>query len=209
MPVDKQHTVFVVDDDEGARKSVCALVESMGLHAEAFASAEEFLDRYAAGGPGCLVSDLRMTGMNGLELQERLRQRHIELPVIVLTAFARTPVTVRALQSGAITVLDKPYNDDDLWNAIRAALAKDAADRDESQRQQRICERFAQLTSMEQQVVNLIISGQTNKAIAQQFGISLRTVAIRRATIMAKTGANSTAELIRLAIACKVDAPSQ
>ena len=117
----REATVFVVDDDDLGRKSVCALVQSMGVNAESFASAEEFLDKYTDDRPGCVVTDLRMLGMSGVELQENLVRRGIFLPVIILTAFARTPVTVRAIRAGAVTVLDKPCDDDDLWNAIRGA----------------------------------------------------------------------------------------
>jgi len=108
-------TVFVVDDDELARTSVCALVCSMGIPAEPFSSAEEFLDHYVEGLPGCLVTDVRMLGMSGLELQERLRELDIHLPVVVMTAYAKTPLTVRAIQGGAVTLLEKPCEDDELW----------------------------------------------------------------------------------------------
>lgn len=203
----EHRTVFVVDDDAGARKSVCALVESMGLRAEAFASAEEFLDHYTctAGRAGCLVTDLRMVGMSGLELQECLIQRHIFIPLIVLTAFARTSVTVRAVKAGAVAVLDKPYTDDDLWDAISAALAKDATEREMFQRQQAIQSQFEQLTALERRVLAMIIQGRPNKAIAKTLDISVRTVANHRSKILTKTGATSTAELIRLAIVGNAD----
>lgn len=203
----EHRTVFVIDDDEGARKSVCALVESMGLTAEAFASAEDFLNRYrdAAGRPGCLVTDLRMVGMSGLELQDRLVQQHIFIPVVVLTAFARTSATVRAVKAGAVAVLDKPYTDDDLWDAISAALAKDATEREMFRRQQAIQSQLEQLTTLERSVLTMVVHGRPNKAIAQALDISVRTVANHRRKILAKTGATSTAELIRLAIAGNVD----
>ena len=123
-------TVFVVDDDELARDSVCALVQSMGIRAESFSSAEEFLEQYVDGRPGCLVTDVRMTGMSGLELQEKLQELKIPLPVIVMTAYAKTSLTVRAMQSGAVTVLEKPCEENELWDAIRTALARDAQGRD-------------------------------------------------------------------------------
>jgi FixJ family two-component response regulator len=200
----EQRTVFVIDDDEGARQSVCALVESMGLKAEAFASAEAFLDHYTAGRPGCLVTDLRMMGINGLELQDRLIQQHIFLPVVLLTAYARTSATVRAVKAGAVTVLDKPYTDDDLWDAISAALAKDAAERESFQKRQAIHARLEQLSPPEKNVLAMIVKGRTNKVIAQSLDISLRTVANHRRRILTKTGAASTAELIRLVIADQI-----
>ena len=113
-------TVFVVDDDELARSSVCALIQSIGLKAESYPSAEDFLSNYSEDRQGCLVTDLRMSGMSGVDLQEQLIQRKIFLPVIVLTAYARTPTTVRLVKAGAVSVLDKPYADDDLLDAIRA-----------------------------------------------------------------------------------------
>jgi FixJ family two-component response regulator len=201
----EQRTVFVVDDDEGARKSVCALVESMGLQTEAFASAEEFLDHYTDGRAGCLVTDLRMPGVSGVELQEHLAKRGISLPVIILTAHARTPITVRAVKTGAISVLDKPYMDDDLWDAIRAALAKDADDREKAKSEQVLRSRFQQLTPPEKDVLNLIIQGRSSKVIAKELDISVRTVANRRAEIFAKIGVTSVAELVRLATPNAVD----
>ena len=121
-----EQIVYVVDDDDGSSMSVCALVRSMGVQSESYESAEEFLVNYRAGQPGCLVTDFRMRGMNGLQLQEKLLERNIELPVILITAFARTPMTVQAMKHGAVTLLDKPYRVDELWNSIRKALELDA-----------------------------------------------------------------------------------
>ena len=118
-------TVFVVNDDELARKSVCALVCSLGVRAEAFSSAKEFLGRYRPGDPGCLVTDIRMLGMSGLDLQDRLAEQGIRLPVIVLTAYPRTRSTVRAMKAGALTLLEKPYDEEELWDAIRRALTQE------------------------------------------------------------------------------------
>jgi FixJ family two-component response regulator len=192
-------TVFVVDDDDLARKSVCALVQSMGVRTESFASAEEFLEKYAKDRPGCLVTDLRMHGMSGVELQEHLVGRGILLPVIILTAYARTPVTVRAVQAGAITVLDKPCDNDDLWDAIRGALAKGEAARAEHARCQAIRVCLAQLTPQERQILDMTVDGASIKAMAAKLGVSERTVAGRRRELVAKMQANSTADLIRLA----------
>jgi len=193
-------TVFVIDEDELARNSVCALVQSLGLKAESFASVEEFLEQYVEGRTGCLVTDLRMFCMSGVELQEQLIQRRIFLPVIIITAYSRTQTTVRAIKAGAITVLDKPYSDDDLSDAIRAALAKDAAERGKHLRHQEFCSRLAQLTPMERMVLNMIVSGQPNKAIAKELDVSLRTIVNRRHELYAKMQVKSSAELIRLAV---------
>jgi two-component system, LuxR family, response regulator FixJ len=191
-------TVFVVDDDEQARKSVCALVRSMNVPAEAFASAEDFLAQYTADRPGCLVTDYRMVGMNGLELHEELVRRKIFLPFIVLTAHARTPLTVRAMQGGAITLLDKPYADDDLWEAIRRALVEHAAWQTAQAKCGELRERLARLTPAERHILTLLAEGKPNKQIANELDLSLRTVENRRHEILAKMEAGSLAELIRL-----------
>jgi two-component system, LuxR family, response regulator FixJ len=195
-----QPTVFVIDDDESARKSICAIVQSIGLNAESFASAEVFLDKYVEGRNGCLITDLRMPGMSGVELQEQLIQRKIFLPLIVLTAYARTPTTVRAIKAGAITVLDKPYVDDDLLDAVRAALAIDADERIERLHRQEIRANLAKLTTMERKVLDMIVKGLPNKTIANELNVSLRTIENRRQEIYAKIQVNSTAELIRLVV---------
>ncbi len=201
----EQHTVFVVDDDEGARKSICALIESMGLQTEAFASAEDFLAHYSEGRAGCLITDLRMPGISGLELQEQLAKRRISLPIVILTAYVRTPVTVQAVKAGAVSVLDKPYSDDDLWDAIRTALAQSDSEREKAQAQQALRSKFQQLTHPEKEVLDLIMQGRPSKVIARELDISMRTVANRRAEILAKTGAASVAELVRLAISNAAD----
>ncbi len=194
----QQATVFVVDDDEQARKSVCALVGSMGLQAEAFASAEEFLEKYAEDRPGCLITDYRLLGMNGLELHEELVRRHVWLPFIVLTGHARTALTVRAMQSGAVTLLDKPYADDDLWEAIRQALAADATRRDSRERSRELRGRLHALSPGERQVLDLLTAGKPNKQIAQELHVSVRTVENRRREVLRKAGAGSLSELFRL-----------
>lgn len=193
-------TVFVVDDDEQARKSVCALVTSMGGKVRAFSSAEAFLANYTAAGRGCLVTDLRLPGMSGLELQETLAKRGDSLPVIILTGFARTPIAVRAIKSGAITILDKPYHDDELWHAIRQGLAADASRRAAVDLRRRVQERVASLTSGEREVMDRIIAGKPNKTIARELDLSLRTVESRRHTVLAKMQVSSIAELVRLVV---------
>jgi len=198
-------TVFVVDDDQQARKSVCALVRSMGVPAEAFASAEEFLEGYAEGFPGCLVTDVRMFGMSGLELQEELKRRNVMLPVIVLTAYARTPITVRAIKSGAVTLLEKPYADDDLWDAIRRALAEDASGRADHDRRREIRDRIAELTGAERKVMDMMVKGKPNKVIAARLDVSIRTVENRRREVFAKMKADSVAELVRMVIDADVE----
>lgn len=200
-------TIFVVDDDAQACKSVCALASSMRLAAEPFSSAEDFLHRYVPGRSGCLVTDVRMPGMNGLDLQEELRRRGIRLPVIVLTAYAKTPTTVRAIKAGAVTLLEKPYADNDLWDAIRCALAEDAAGKADEDRFARIRARIAQLTPGERQVMDLIIEGLPNKRIATALDLSLRAVERRRHFVFAKLQVNSAAELARIVVETQQSSP--
>jgi len=195
----------VVDDDEDARDSVCVLVRSMGIRAEPFASAEEFLACYVEGRPGCLVTDVRMLGMSGIELQEKLIERNIAIPVIMLTAYARTPVTVRAMAAGAVTLLEKPYAEEELWDAIRKALARDGQRREDVQRQREIRLRVDQLTPGERAVMDLIVQGQPNKMIARKLGISVRAVENRRSAVFAKMQADSVADLVHLVIETKLD----
>lgn len=190
-------TVLVIDDDEHARRSVCALVKSMGLRSASFGSAEEFLEQCPPEGPCCLITDLRMLGMSGLELLEQLRQRSLFMPVILLTAFARTPVTVRAIKAGALTVLDKPYADDDLWEAIRTALAAYPSEQAKRESQRRVRATLEQLSDQERQVLDLVVQGQPNKQIARRLEVSVRTVANRRAELLTKLRVASTAELIQ------------
>jgi two-component system, LuxR family, response regulator FixJ len=198
-------TVFVVDDDEDARDSVCVLVRSMGIRAEPFSSAEEFLARHVKAAPGCLVTDVRMLGMSGIELQEKLIEQGISIPVIVLTAYARTRVTVRAMAAGAVTLLEKPYDEEELWDAIRKALARDAERRACLERHREVRQRADQLTPGERAVMDLVVQGLPNKAIAVKLDISVRAVENRRRAVFTKMQAGSVAELVRLVIEAKLD----
>lgn len=193
-------TVFVVDDDEEACASVCALVRSMGLPARAFASAEEFLADYSEDQPGCLVTDYRMVGMNGIQLQERLLEQNLTLPVIVLTAFARTPLTVQAIKNGALTMLDKPYDDDELWDAIRRGLALDRQRREARDRVAQMQRRLERLTESERLVMDQVVDGVPNKVIANRLQVSVRTVENRRHEVFQKMNAESVAELVRIVV---------
>jgi len=205
--MDTEPTVFVVDDDEQSCKSVCALVQSMGVRAESFCSAEQFLRSGREDRPGCLVIDVRMPGMSGLELQEEIKKRGIGLPVIVITAYARTPSTVRAIRGGAVTLLEKPYENNDLGDAIRQALAQDAAGRAEQERRREIGCRIARLTASERDVLNLIVEGLPNKSIARRLNMSVRTVENRRRAVFEKVQVRSVAELTRTMITAELDAP--
>ncbi len=191
--------VYVIDDDGPARESVCLLVRSMGIRALAFESAEEFLKGFDADCPGCVITDVRMPGLSGVELQEVLRRESIKIPVIVLTGYASTALTVRAMKNGAVTLLDKPYQDNDLWDAVRSALTRDATSRQQNTRVREIQERLDRLTSKEASVLNLILKGRPNKLMAAELAVSERTVENRRREIFRKTETNSVAELVRLA----------
>jgi RNA polymerase sigma factor (sigma-70 family) len=189
--------VFVIDDDPNVGASVCALANSMGCEARAFTSAEEFLSSIDPSQRGVVVVDLRMPGMNGLELQDELRRRKSLLPVIVLTAHARTQTTVRAMKAGAVTVVDKPYHDDDLWDAIRAAMEQEQAIWERESRLQEIRDRLGTLTPDERRVADLVVQGLPNKAIANALNIAVRTVEKRRHEVLAKMNVKSVAELVR------------
>ena len=189
-------TVFIVDDEASARKSVAALVESMGVNTKCFASAEEFLEKYDEG-PGCLVSDLRMVGMSGTDLQDKLKSLYVDLPVIIITAHADVPSAVRSMRQGAVTFLEKTCTEQELWQAICDALRKDVAQRQTLARQKAAREKLDLLTEKERAVLGMISSGHLNKQVAKTLDVSVRTVEIRRQRIMKKVGVNSFAELMR------------
>lgn len=189
-------TVFVIDDDADLRESVCALVHSMGYPATAFGSGEEFLAQLRPEDRGVVVVDLRLPGMNGLDVQEELLRRRSHLPVIILTAYARTPTTVRAIRSGAVTMIDKPYHDDDLWDAIRTAWGLEEVAWFAEVHRRELQERVATLTPDERQVAELVVAGKPNKSIANELGVALRTVEKRRHDVFTKMGASSVAELV-------------
>jgi len=193
-------TVFVVDDDQQTRDSVCILVRSMGLDTQAFCSAEDFLSAYQGTFHGCLVTDMRLQGMSGMELLEELKRRDVLLPVIVVTAYPRTRMTVRAIQAGAVDLLEKPYDEEELWDAIRKAIADDRAQRGELQRREFIRSCYARLTPQERMVLGMIVQGKSSKVIAHELDISVRTVETRRSEVLAKMQADSVIQLVRLVI---------
>jgi FixJ family two-component response regulator len=193
--------IFVVDDDDQARKAVMALVGAMGIETRGYASAEEFLAAYDGRRPACLVTDVRMLGMSGLELQEELLRRGASIPVILLTAFASTPAAVRAMKNGAVTMLEKPCRDDELWEAVRDGLSADrqALAADESREDVR--RRLSTLSPKEREVLACITAGDANKVVARKLGVSVRTVELHRHGVFEKMGADSLAELVRMVVA--------
>lgn len=198
-------TVFVVDDDPGARESVGMLVRSMQIPSELFHSAEAFLESFDEHRPGCVVTDVRMLGMSGLELLTALQDRNSNLPVIVLTAFATTPLTVRAMQSGAVTLLDKPYRADELWEAIRQSLAENERGLEEASQKSDLVARIQQLSQKEIDVLRLVLKGCPNKTIASQLGVCMRTVENRRRQIYTKLQAESVVELVQVVYAAGLE----
>lgn len=201
----REPTVYIVDDDPGSRESVRLLVRSMGVRTEQFESVERLLDSIDPRSSGCVVSDVRMPGLSGLDLQRALEQRGSTLPVILITAHAETPITVRAMEQGAVTLLDKPYRDDELWNAIRRALTLDVSRRNEAAQRDALRRRLARLTEREFETLKLIVEGKPNKTAAGELNVSERTIENRRRSIFAKTETNSVAELVRLCIEADMD----
>jgi len=196
----KEHapTVFVVDDDEAVRGSLRLLLKSVGLAATTLPTAQEFLAKYDPEQPGCLVLDVRMPGMSGLELQEQLNVRGAIIPVIFITGHGDIPMAVDAMQQGAFDFLQKPFRDQDLIDRIQRALAKDKANRAELSQRSRVREHFESLTPREREVLTLVTSGKPNKIMAADLGVSQRTVEIHRARVMEKMHASSLAQLVRM-----------
>jgi len=191
-------TVFVVDDDEGVRNSLRFLLKSVGLPTRALASAAEFLETYKPSQPGCLVLDVRMPGMSGLELQQQLNLRGAVIPVIFITGHGDIPMAVEAMQQGAFDFLQKPFRDQDLIDRIQRALERDARNRAALHEHARIRERLDSLTPREREVLSLMTRGKPNKIMAAELGVSQRTVEIHRARVMEKSGAASLAQLVRM-----------
>jgi two-component system response regulator FixJ len=198
---DMAPTVYVVDDDAAIRESVVALMSVKGLPARTFPSAEAFLAEYNASWTGCLVVDVKMEGMTGLQLQQRLNELGSSLPIIVITGFADVPMAVKAMQAGAITFLEKPAKEQELTKAIEQALNKGQEDQSLRRQKSEIEGRLATLTDDEVAVLHKLLEGLPNKRIASDLDIGLRTVELRRSNIMKKMQASSLPELVRMCIA--------
>ncbi len=193
-------TVFIVDDDDAVRQFVCNLLASVNLRAEAFPSAQAFLDAYDPNRPGCLLLDIRMPGMSGLELQQELRSQGVDVPTIIITGHADVQVAVRAMQMGAIDFVEKPFNNELLLARVQKAVAASLRSHDERSARKRIEARLASLTPRERQVLDLVGAGEKNKVIAKQLNISEKTVELHRAKVMEKMQASSLAELIKMVV---------
>ena len=191
-------TVFIIDDDQSMRQAIQDLVESVGLRAESFATAGEFLDKGRATNPSCLVLDVRLPQMSGLDFQSRLTESGEQIPIIFITAHGDVPMSVRALKAGAVEFLTKPFRDQDLLDAIQEALQHDRAVRERQAEILDVHERYQSLTPREREVMALVVSGLLNKQIASQIGTSEATVKIHRGNMMQKMQATSLIELVRI-----------
>ena len=191
-------TVFIVDDDPAIRFAMQALMDSVNIEHEIYSSGDEFLESVDDHRAGCLVLDIRMPGLGGLELQEELIKRDSTLPIIFITGHGDVPMAVDAMQKGAVDFIQKPFRDQDLLDRIREALKTDAERREEQQKHAEVAERLDRLTNREREVFHLVVTGKPNKVIAYELGVSQRTVEIHRARVMEKMQARSLADLVKM-----------
>ena len=196
-------TVFVVDDEEAVGDSIAMLLRTVGLATRVYRDARVFLQEYRPDQPGCLLLDVRMPRMSGLELQQELVARHVTLPVIFITGHGDVPMAVEAMRAGAMDFIQKPFNDDELIRRVQKALEEDAHERELLQRHEEIERRWGGLTPREREIALRIADGEANKRVAAELDISARTVELHRARILQKMGVRSLAQLVRMVVALK------
>lgn len=196
-------TVFVVDDDASTRELLSWLMKREGLEVQTFAEARAFLDAYPADAPGCLILDLNMPGMSGLDLQQNLKAAGVSIPVVFLSGRADVPKAVQAVKEGAIDFIEKPFDYKQVAALVRECIVRDARTRAERQARRASVQRFAQLTQREREVLDLVVAGKTNRDIADALDISVKTVEAHRASLMEKVDAESVAELVQAVLAAR------
>ncbi|WP_457667221.1 response regulator transcription factor [Thiolapillus sp.] len=193
-------TIFIVDDDTQVRQALALLMESVGLQVQAFPSADAYLEQFDPEAPGCLILDVRMPGMSGLELQARLAAEVMHPPVIVITGHGDVPMAVRAVQAGAVDFIEKPFNDQALLDSVHRALDIDARQRGRASKLAEVKARLASLTPREEQVMKMVVAGKRNKVIALDLSVSQSTVEAHRAKVMEKMQAQSLSDLMRMVL---------
>lgn len=198
MTIQQEATVFVVDDDPAIRKSLRWLIESVGLKVQTHELASEFLESYSPDHPGCLVLDVRIPGMSGLELQEKLRERGYDIPVIIVSGYGDVPMAVRAMKAGAVDFLEKPVSDQVLLDYIQKGIERDIKNKANREQNKELVERKATLTRRENEVMKYVVSGFSSREIAEKLNVSFKTVEAHRAKIMKKMQAKSVPKLIQM-----------